>query len=161
MLGPILLVVAIAVGAIALVGTVFVLGMRAKSPLVHRPVFWISKRWINPRNVRAAAQPGSATSMIRNVGRVSGRVYETPVDVIPSGDAFLVALPYGTNAQWVRNVLAAGSATIVIEGREVPAVRAELVPMTSVIDAFPSGDRFGFRLLKTDQVLRLRGVAAA
>jgi deazaflavin-dependent oxidoreductase (nitroreductase family) len=160
MLGPILVIVAIAAGAIALVALVFVLGMRTKSPIVQRPIVWFTKRWINPGRVRAAAQPGSTVSLIRNVGRVSGRAYETPVDVVPAGDAYLIALPYGTNAQWVRNVLAAGSATIVTEGHPTPVDRAELIPMAEVIDAFPPGDRSGFRLLRTDQCLRLRRATA-
>ena len=36
-----------------------------------------------------------------------------------AADGFLIALPYSTRADWVRNVLAAGSATIVSEGQSV------------------------------------------
>ena len=43
--------------------------------------------------------------------------------------------------------------------RAYEADGAELVPMDEVIDAFPESDRRGFRLMKTDQVLRLRRAA--
>ena len=155
MLGQILAVAVVALTGIAIIAAGFVLGMRTKSRLVQGPIIWMTKRFINPRQVRAAGSAGVSTSIVRNVGRVSGRVYETPVDAVPAGDAFLVALPYGTNAQWARNVLASGSATVVTGGREYAVDRAELVPMAGVIEAFPEGDRRGFRLLKTDTCLRL------
>ena len=61
----------------------------------------------------ACARPGplgNADVVIRHVGRrSSGRTYETPVDIIATDDGLLIALPYGTQADWLRNVLAAGS----------------------------------------------------
>jgi deazaflavin-dependent oxidoreductase (nitroreductase family) len=156
MLGQVLAIVLVILGAAAALAAVFVVGMRTKSRLVQGPIIWMTKRFINPRQVRTAGQAGASTSIIRNVGRISGRTYDTPVDVVQAGDAFLVALPYGTNSQWVRNVLASGSATILTDGHTYAAERAELVPMASVAGAFPAGDQRGFRLMKTDRCLRLQ-----
>jgi deazaflavin-dependent oxidoreductase (nitroreductase family) len=155
---PVLAIAAVvaAVAAIAaLLGGGFVLGMRAKSPLVQGPIVWFSKRWMNRRQMRTAGTPGAYAGIVRHVGRTSGRAYETPVTIVATGDAFLVALPYGTGTQWLRNVLAAGSATIVTEGRTHAVERPELVPMATVVDAFPESDRKSFRLFKVDQALRL------
>ena len=47
----------------------------------------------------------------------SGRQYETPVGPFAVGDDFVIGLPYGPGADWVRNVLANGSATLVHQGQ--------------------------------------------
>jgi deazaflavin-dependent oxidoreductase (nitroreductase family) len=49
-------------------------------------------------------------------GRRSGRTYETPVNVFRSKGGFLFALTYG-RADWVQNVMAAGSAQLRHRGK--------------------------------------------
>lgn len=148
---------AIALGLIAL-AVAFVVGWRVKSPLVLRPIIALSKRFMNPAQMRTAGTPGAYAGIIRHRGRVSGTAYETPIGIVEDGGSFLVALPYGTRAQWLRNVLAAGSATIVHEGRTCRVDVPELVPMTTVVDRFTSSDQQGFRVLRVDQALRLRNL---
>lgn len=69
----------------------------------------------------AGRLPGFA--VVRHVGRRSGRAYETPVNLFRDrdrdGDRFVVALTYGSDSQWVRNVLAAGGCTLRVRGAEV------------------------------------------
>jgi deazaflavin-dependent oxidoreductase (nitroreductase family) len=149
---------AVLVLGVAIIGLLFLLGMRAKSPLVLGPVIWLSKRFINPRQMRSAGTPGAYAAIIRHRGRVSGRDYETPIGAVPVDDGFLVALPYGSRASWLRNVLANGAATIVHEGHTYEVNRPELVATASVMDRFPAGDQRGFRLLRVDECLRVRRV---
>ena len=61
--------------------------------------------------------PGFGTIVHR--GRRSGRTYRTPVNVFRSGDGYVVALTYGAQTDWVRNVLAAGGCDLLTRGREV------------------------------------------
>jgi deazaflavin-dependent oxidoreductase (nitroreductase family) len=56
--------------------------------------------------------------VVTNVGRKSGRVYRTPVNVFRKPDGFLIALTYGRDSGWVKNVLAAGGCQL--ETRRVP-----------------------------------------
>jgi len=133
----------------------FVVGWRAKSGLVLGPIIWMSKRFMNPKQMRTAGTPGAYAAIIRHRGRVSGTEYETPVGVEADGDTFLVALPYGTRSQWLRNVLAAGSATLVHEGATYRVDQPELIPMTTVAGHF-AGDQSMFRWLRVDTCLRLR-----
>ncbi|WP_330228015.1 nitroreductase family deazaflavin-dependent oxidoreductase [Nocardia sp. NBC_00508] len=49
--------------------------------------------------------PGWAVVIHR--GRKSGRVFRTPLWAFRRGDGYVIALTYGSNADWVRNVLAA------------------------------------------------------
>jgi deazaflavin-dependent oxidoreductase (nitroreductase family) len=50
-------------------------------------------------------------------GRTSGKVYRTPVNVFRVQGEFLIALTYGRDSQWVRNVLAAGGCQLVTRGK--------------------------------------------
>jgi deazaflavin-dependent oxidoreductase (nitroreductase family) len=50
-------------------------------------------------------------------GRTSGREYFTPVNLFWAGDAFVIALTYGTATDWLKNVLAAGGCEIHARGR--------------------------------------------
>ena len=106
-----------------------------------------------------AGQPGAYASIIEHRGRVSGRDYRTPVVVRAVDDGFVVTLTYGTRADWVRNVLAAGSATVVHEGRRHESLIAEVVPLDQVgadgEPLVPSGERRLLRLFGIDSSLHL------
>jgi deazaflavin-dependent oxidoreductase (nitroreductase family) len=141
---------------IAVVAALYVLGMRAKAPLILRPLIRLQRAMINPRQMRSAGTPGAYASVIRHRGRTTGRLYETPVGAVPTEDGFVIALVYGSRTQWLRNVLASGSATIVHEGQAHEVVQPELVATRSVEALFPEGDRRGFRLLGVSQCLRVR-----
>jgi deazaflavin-dependent oxidoreductase (nitroreductase family) len=52
-------------------------------------------------------------------GRRSGRVYRTPVNVFQIPDWYVVALTYGLDTEWVRNVLEAGECELQTRGRSV------------------------------------------
>ncbi len=54
----------------------------------------------------AARLPGFG--IVTNEGRKSGRLYRTPVNVFRKHGGFRIALTYGRDSGWVRNVLAAG-----------------------------------------------------
>lgn len=148
------------VGSLA-VGVVYLLGMRMKSPLVQGPIIWLSKRWVNPRQLRTAGRPGAYAAIIRNVGRSSGRRYETPVGAFAIDGGFLISLPYGTRPQWLKNVLAAGGATLVHEGQTWAVDRPELVPTADVAALFPASERRTQQRFNVDTCLRLRIAPAA
>jgi len=69
--------------------------------------------------------PGFA--VVTHVGRRSGRVYRTPVNLWRDGDGYVIALTYGADSQWVRNVLAAGAVDVETRGRMVHLVGPEIV----------------------------------
>lgn len=147
--------------AIAGMAVVYVLGMRARSSLVIGPLIRLQRAVINPRQLRSAGKPGAYASIIRHVGRRSGKAYETPVGVVATDDGFVIGLVYGSGTDWLRNVLAGGSATIVHEGRTYEVDRPEVVAMRTVDRWFGPGDQRGFRFLGVDQALRLHRTGAA
>jgi deazaflavin-dependent oxidoreductase (nitroreductase family) len=144
--------------ALALAGAaaVFLVGMRTKSPAVLRGVRRFNRAVTNPIVLRSAGTPGASASVIRHVGRRSGRSYETPVGPYAVGDGFVIALPYGPGVDWVRNVMANGSATLVHEGRTVTVREPEVVSTALVLADLPQSEQRTLRLFAVDQCLRVR-----
>src|SRR5260370_41816590 len=100
----------------------------------------------------AARLPGFA--IVANVGRESGRLYRTPVNVFREPDGFLIALTYGRESEWVRNVLAAGGCQL-----ETCRVLYQLSAPTVVHDptrgTFPLPVRMILGLIGADDFMRL------
>jgi deazaflavin-dependent oxidoreductase (nitroreductase family) len=150
-----LAILGVVVLALAALAIGFVMAWRKKSGLVLGPIIWMSKKVMNPMQMRFAGTPGAYASIVRHRGRISGAEYATPVGVVADGDAFLVALPYGSRAQWLRNVLAAGSATLVHEGTTYHVDRPELIALATVAERFSASDQGLFRWLHVEDCLRL------
>jgi deazaflavin-dependent oxidoreductase (nitroreductase family) len=73
----------------------------------------------------AVRLPGFA--IVHHTGRRSGRAFTTPVNLFKDGDRHVIALTYGRDSQWVRNVLAARAFDVVTRGRTVHLVDPEIV----------------------------------
>jgi deazaflavin-dependent oxidoreductase (nitroreductase family) len=69
--------------------------------------------------------PGFA--VVLHVGRRSGRSFRTPVNMFRTGDGYVIALTYGSDSQWVRNVLAAGAVDVQTRGERVHLVEPRIV----------------------------------
>src|SRR5262249_60631354 len=53
---------------------------------------------------------------VHHRGRRSGREYRTPVKVFRRGDSYVGSLPYGSDSDWVEDVLAAGGCDLLTPG---------------------------------------------
>jgi len=73
--------------------------------------------------------------IVTSVGRKSGKLYRTPVNVFREPDGFLIALTYGSDSGWVKNVLAADGCEL-----ETRGVRYQLSSPIVIHD--PSRRRF-------------------
>ena len=58
----------------------------------------------------------SGLGLILHRGRRSGREYRTPVQVFQARDGFIVALTYGADTDWLRNIQAAGGGLLRTRG---------------------------------------------
>jgi deazaflavin-dependent oxidoreductase (nitroreductase family) len=117
------------------------------------PLWWghINKRVFNPRAVR-----GGKWQVIHHVGRSSGRSYRTPLEAHRVGDGFIFTLVYGSRSDWVQNVLAAGTATLEIDGNRVVLVGPELITADEAFEQLPAGTKRPPKLLKIDEFLKMR-----
>lgn len=119
-----------------------------------------NRRFMNPRQMKTAGQPDAYAAVIRHVGRNTGTPYETPVGVVDTDDGLIVALPYGTSPDWLKNVLASGSAELVHEGRTFGVTNPEVVPAGDAGAHASRGDHLLQRLYGVDLALRLHEVEA-
>ncbi|MDJ0767942.1 MAG: nitroreductase/quinone reductase family protein [Ilumatobacter sp.] len=156
MFKAILRLVGVLVGAALAVAVVFVVGMRTKFPPVLNAVRRMNREVWNPRQMETAGKPGAWASIIRHVGRNSGREYETPVVAVHTDDGFVIALPYGHHADWLKNVMAQGSATLVHEGEAHHLDHAVIVPIEDVNHHFPEKEQQTHLMFGIDQALVLR-----
>ena len=119
------------------------------------------KRWVAAFNLAvtnritsrfAGRLPGFG--ILRHIGRKSGRVYRTPVNVFRGPEGFLVALTYGRESEWVRNVVAAGACEL-----ETRRVQYQLSAPTIVHDPtrrrFPIPVQIVLRLIGANEFMQL------
>jgi hypothetical protein len=73
----------------------------------------------------------------------------------------VVALPYGPGTDWLKNVIASGSATIVQEGITYQVDQPELVPSAMAAPYMPGKEQRELRRFGIDRCLRVRRVVPA
>jgi deazaflavin-dependent oxidoreductase (nitroreductase family) len=95
-------------------------------------------------------------AVIRHVGRRSGKPYETPIMVEPTGDSVVIALTYGPEVDWYRNVLAAGHATLLWHGREYTLEKPEPLAVQTALSAYPQPQRLILRMLGTQHFVSMK-----
>ena len=83
-----------------------------------RSIARFDKHFTNRLTLRVSSYlPGFA--IVSHVGRKSGRPYRTPVNAFRTDGGYIIALTYGAQSDWVKNVLAAGSCELQTRGRRV------------------------------------------
>lgn len=108
----------------------------------------INRRLFNPMELRRGKRP-----VVIHVGRSSGTVYQTPLDAHPTKGGYVLVVRYGPDSDWVRNILAAGTATLRVDGREVRLVSPRLVSEKEALDHLVSGSDPGADFFKAGHYL--------
>ena len=75
-------------------------------------------------------------SVLKHVGRKSGRAYVTFLSAYPLGDGFVLTLAY-PHTDWCRNIMATGKCTLTWKGQEYELERPELISMSAAWAAYP------------------------
>jgi deazaflavin-dependent oxidoreductase (nitroreductase family) len=92
--------------------------------------------------------------ILTHIGRTSGRRYRTPIFLLKRGDDYVFALTFGSNAHWVKNILAAGGCEIRDRGHDVWLVEPEVfVDPTRKLMPLPF--RLAGRVLLVTEFLRM------
>ena len=95
-------------------------------------------------------------AIVHHQGRRSGRVYTTPLAARPTADGFVIPLTFGPQADWIRNVQAAGGCTIRWKGADYVVVEPVIVDWPTVRSAFSPLERLIVPLVGIEQCVRLR-----
>ena len=116
-------------------------------PIPKQVTRW-NKAGLN-RVVRHIAPWTPGLGLVVHRGRRSGTEYRTPVEVFQAGDGFIIALTYGADTDWLRNVQAAGGGLLRTRG---------LTFQVSEPQVYHDEERAGIRPAER-RMLRLLGVA--
>ena len=138
-------------------GAIIIIAIAATGVLLMR----FRKRWLAKINIAftnritglfAGWLPGFG--ILKHLGRKSGRVYRTPVNVFRASNGFIIALTYGSQSEWVKNVFATGGCELRTRGK-----RYELSAPHVVHDPtrrrFPIPVRVVLRLVGADEYMEL------
>jgi deazaflavin-dependent oxidoreductase (nitroreductase family) len=116
----------------------------------------LNKRIGNPAMMRLAGRRYFFAGVIRHKGRRSGREYATPMWAVPTTEGIVISLPFGEGADWLKNVLAAGQATIETRGESWAVAEPEVLDRETAWPLLPRRARLLFGLAGNERYLKLR-----
>jgi deazaflavin-dependent oxidoreductase (nitroreductase family) len=132
---------------------------RSDAEVPRRTRMWrfrrVAGRYVNPA-VRRVAGKLPVFGVLTHRGRKTGRTYRTPVNVFRRGGSYVFFLTYGSDAQWVKNVIAAGACSLETRGRVVELVEPELVTDPELRPAPPLVRFVEGRIAGATQYLRMQ-----
>jgi deazaflavin-dependent oxidoreductase (nitroreductase family) len=121
----------------------------------------VGTRHLNPLMLSLAESRLSMLAVIHHRGRRSGRSYATPVSARPTVDGFVISLTFGEQADWFRNVQAAGGCVIRWKGVNYPVIKPEVVDWATARSAFSPVERVLVPLIGIEHFVRLRHAPAS
>lgn len=138
-------------------GAVLAIAILATGILMMR----FRKRWLAKFNIAVTNRITSLFAgwlpgfgILTHVGRKSGRVYRTPVNVFRAPEGFIIALTYSSQSEWVKNVIAAGSCELETVGRKYQLVAPNVV-RDPTRRRFPVLVRLVLRVVGADEYMEL------
>lgn len=138
-------------------GAIVIIVIAASGVLMMR----FRKRWLAKINIvftnritRLFAGWLPGFGILTHVGRKSGKVYRTPINVFRASNGFIVALTYSSRSEWVKNVLVAGGCQLKTRGREY-RLSAPKVVRDPPRRRFPIPVRLVLRLVGADEYMEL------
>jgi deazaflavin-dependent oxidoreductase (nitroreductase family) len=123
---------------------------------VRDAVRTFNKRVLNPAMMHLAGRRHWYAGVIRHVGRRSGRSYATPVVVDRVADGFIIPLPYGTGVDWLRNLRAAGRATVAVSGQTYDVVEPEIIDAATALPQLSEPRRRTFAIFGIGEFVKVR-----
>jgi deazaflavin-dependent oxidoreductase (nitroreductase family) len=135
--------------------------LRETAGLAPKPrfggVFWRISRLTRPAMLPLAGKRWNPIfGVVEHRGRKTGRVYRTPVAARRSGDGFMIALAFGAQVDWCRNLVAAGGGTIRWRGHAYSVTAPERVDAATVLPTFDPVQRSLLRIAGIDGYVQVR-----
>lgn len=127
---------------------------------IPKPVTRFNRRVANPV-IRRIAGRVPPLALLTHRGRRSGTIYRIPIMAFPSRNAFVIALTYGRDVDWLRNVLEAGGCELKYRGRRYVLDTPVLFERDPRTLSLPWLVRFILHRLKVTGFLRLRVASGA
>ena len=92
-------------------------------------------------------------SVVHHTGRRSGKNYRTPVLAFPRESGYVIALTYGRNVDWVKNLLATDRGVLEYKGEKIPVHGIRVADYTEHKSLFPSWIHRSLNRIKLENCL--------
>lgn len=110
----------------------------------------VNKRVFNPREIRNEKRP-----VLIHAGRSSGTEYWTPLDAHRVDGGYVFVVMYGSDCDWVQNVLASGEGNLRIDGGFVSLTNPRLIDRPEAIAAISADTPDQVKAAKRAEFLRM------
>ena len=121
---------------------------------IPRAMAKVNRKVFNPRAAKSGKWP-----VLIHVGRSSGQMRETPLDAHEVDGGYIFIANYGAESDWVKNILAAGKATLRIDGEEILLEAPRMVPEEEALGAFTGASKPLPTFLNVHDYLRMDSVS--
>jgi deazaflavin-dependent oxidoreductase (nitroreductase family) len=115
----------------------------------------INKHFTNRLVGKIAHSSWGPFSIIYHIGRCSGKHYETPITTIKTPSGFVVALTYGPEVDWYRNIKDAGRCKLLRHRQVYKIERIEPLGSETALPCFPFYAQLILRKLGVTHFIRL------
>ena len=150
-----LLVLGVIVVIQAVQTALMTLALRNRNPRALHLVKGYNKYILNPVILRFSGRSGFS-AIVHHVGRRSGKPYATPVIAHHFDRDVVIPLPYGTDIDWLRNLLDTGEGVVDVDGRNLNVDEPAVVDMDEVVELLPASIVRITQMNGTRQAVRLR-----
>lgn len=124
-------------------------------------VFWRLSRRTNRLTLPLAGSRWNPIfSVVEHLGRRSGRSYQTPIAARRIQNGFVIALAFGAQVDWHRNLVVANGGTLRRQGVRYPVAAPERIDIDTARAAFHPIQRFFLRLAGIDGYVFVRDLAS-
>ena len=110
----------------------------------------VNRRVFNPMEIRRGKRP-----VLIHRGRRSGQTFLTPLDAHEVDGGYVFIIMYGSDSDWVRNILASGEATLRIGGKEIGLISPRIIGPDEAWSLIEDGTRPPAGFLNVTEFLRM------
>ena len=121
---------------------------------IPKAITGMNRRLLNPV-MSLLAKRAPLMAVVVHRGRRSGRRYETPVLIFVRGSTATIALTYGPDVDWLKNVRAANGCTLIRRGRIREARDPRMLPTGEGERRMPGPIRAILRRLGVNEFVEL------
>lgn len=116
------------------------------------PLWWgqINKRVFNPRALKSGTRP-----ILRHVGRSLGNTFRTPLDAFSVDGGYVFSLVYGSQSDWVQNIMASTTATLENVGDEIALTNPRIIARDEAANLVPAATQAAPKWLNVNEFLRM------
>lgn len=110
----------------------------------------VNKRLFNKLELKRGVRP-----VLTHVGRSSGKTYRTPLDAHRVDDGYIFIMNYGSDSDWVKNILAAGTATLSVDGIEIELTAPRVVTKDEAWRQLPETTKAPPEFMRVTEYLKM------